>query len=265
MSHDGHSHSQPGPAFAPGAVSAAAAAIEASLTLVPLTLNLAPTPQNPDVVSLGPNAPASFSPLDLATLNPLVRFLSALHQHNPALVFPPQPQPQPNERSNHVARAKEAGNAAFKAQNFGEAAKLYTMSAEIAGSRPAFEASVYARDELALALSNRSAAFLGAGLKVEALADADAVIQLKRPWVKGHFRRGKALAAMERWEEANEALLLGLQFDPASEVSKLLQRISFITPAPLGLPARSLPTRFPPSREEWLRQGRARLPALGTR
>lgn len=222
MSHDGHSHSQPSPAFAPSAVSAAAAAIEASLTLVPLTLNLAPTPQNPNVVSLGPSAPPAFTPQDLATLNPLIRHLSALHAHNPQLVFPPPPQPQPNERSNHVARAKEAGNAAFKAHNFADAVKMYSMSAEIAGTRPAFEASVYARDELALALSNRSAAYLGAGMRVEALVDAEAVIELKRPWVKGHFRRGKALAAMERWEEANEALLLGLQFDPASEVSILL-------------------------------------------
>lgn len=217
MSHDGHSHAQP--AFAPQAVSAAAAQIEASLTLVPLTLNLKPTPQAPDIVILDKHAPASFNQSDFATLNPLIRGLSQFQQQNPSLVFPPAPQPVPNERSNHVARAKEAGNQAFKAGNFAEAIKLYSMSAEMASTRPAFEASVYARDELALALSNRSAAYLGNGDLLESLVDADAVIQLKRPWVKGHFRRGKALAAMGRWEEANEALLLGLQFDPAAEVS----------------------------------------------
>lgn len=222
MSHDGHSHGAPAPN--PAALSAASLAIEAQLTLLPFTLNLAPTQEKPDVVLFGPNTPAGYSNEDLSTLNPLIRALSQLQQQSPSTVFPPPPQAVPNPRSNAVAQAKEAGNAAFKAQNYAEAIKLYSMSAEMAASRPAFESNVYARDELALALSNRSAAYLGAGQKVEALVDADAVILLKRPWIKGHFRRGKALAAMERWDEANEALLLGLQFDPSAEVSALFLR-----------------------------------------
>ncbi|GAA6044069.1 hypothetical protein JCM8097_005014 [Rhodosporidiobolus ruineniae] len=184
------------------------------LTLVPLSIN--PKPLDPSPVNLDTaNAPASWSQSDLDKVNELARIL--LTASNPNVVFPPPPQPVPNERSRKVAQAKEAGNAAFKAGNWPEAIKLYSISAEMAATRPVFEANVYARDELALALANRSAAYLGAGEFVNALVDADAVIQLKRPWIKGHFRRGKALIGMDRLEEGREALLLGLQFDPTAE------------------------------------------------
>lgn len=185
------------------------------ITLLPLTLD--PTPLHPSPINLvSDNAPSGYTQSDLDRVNELARIL--LTASNPNVVFPPPPQPVPNDRSRKVAQAKEAGNAAFKAQNWSEAVKLYTISAELAASRPVFEANVYARDELALALANRSAAYLGAGEHVNALVDADAVIQLKRPWIKGHFRRGKALAAMGRLEEAREAFLLGLQFDPTADV-----------------------------------------------
>ncbi|GAA5917375.1 hypothetical protein JCM6882_006343 [Rhodosporidiobolus microsporus] len=183
------------------------------ITLLPLTLNS--TPLHPSPINLAPSAPSSYTQSDLDRVNELARIL--LTASNPNVVFPPPPQPVPNDRSRKVAHAKEAGNAAFKAQNWAEAVKLYTISAELAATRPVFEANVYARDELALALANRSAAYLGAGEHVNALVDADAVIQLKRPWIKGHFRRGKALAAMGRLDEGREAYLLGLQFDPTAE------------------------------------------------
>ncbi|BGP25594.1 translocation protein SEC72 [Rhodotorula toruloides] len=186
---------------------------DSAITLVPLTLDTTPLSASP--VNLGPSAPSAFSQADLQPLNELARVL--LTATNPAVVFPPPPQPVPNKRSVEIAKAKEAGNAAFKAGDWGNAIKLYTISAEMAASRPVFEASVYARDELSLALCNRSAAYLGAGQNVNALVDAEAVIQLKRPWIKGHFRKGKALAAMGRLDEAREAYLLGLQFDPTAE------------------------------------------------
>lgn len=53
---------------------------------------------------------------------------------------------------------------------------------------------------------------------VKSLADADAVVQIKRPWSKGHFRKGKALMALDRHEEARDAILLGLEFEPSNEV-----------------------------------------------
>jgi translocation protein SEC72 len=186
---------------------------EELLTLVPLAFN--PDFQQPTIVSYAGTPPSPFSESDLAPLNQLARILLT----NPNAVFPPPPTPQPNERSMKVARAKEEGNKHFRKGEWQDAIKLYTLSADLAASRPVFESNIYARDELALTLSNRSAAYMSAGEFVNALVDADAVIAIKRPWVKGHFRRGKALAAMGRLEEAREALLLGLQFDPTAEVS----------------------------------------------
>ncbi|GAA5907125.1 uncharacterized protein JCM6883_006147 [Sporobolomyces salmoneus] len=183
------------------------------LTLVPLSIDT--TPLSPSPVNLQGAPPPGFDLDDLKYVNQLARIL--LTASNPNVVFPPPPQAVPNERSVKVAQAKEAGNQAFKNKAYSDAIKLYSMSAEMAAGRPVFEANVYARDELALALCNRSAAYLGAGEHVNALIDAEAVIQLKKPWIKGHFRRGKALQAMERLEEAREAFLLGLQFDPSAE------------------------------------------------
>ncbi|GAA6009685.1 hypothetical protein JCM11491_001058 [Sporobolomyces phaffii] len=183
------------------------------LTLVPLSIDT--TPLAPSPVNYQGTPPAGFTLEDLKHVNQLARIL--LTASNPNVVFPPPPQAVPNERSVKVAQAKEAGNGAFKNKAYQDAIKLYSMSADMAAGRPVFEANVYARDELALALCNRSAAYLGAGEFVNALVDAEAVIQLKKPWIKGHFRRGKALQAMARLDEAREAFLLGLQFDPSAE------------------------------------------------
>lgn len=74
------------------------------------------------------------------------------------------------------------------------------------------------REELSTVLSNRSAAYLESGDLVSALTDAEAVIQLKKPWSKGHFRKAKALMALGRMTEAKEAVQYGLQFDPSNTV-----------------------------------------------
>lgn len=71
-------------------------------------------------------------------------------------------------------------------------------------------------------LSNRSAAFLEGGDLVSALTDAEAVIQIKRPWSKGHFRKARALMALKRPKEAKEAIQLGLQFEPTNMVSCIM-------------------------------------------
>ena len=77
---------------------------------------------------------------------------------------------------------------AFKAQNYQQAAALYSRSADMALSRPPWEPSAISREETVVALCNRSAAFAYMGQFGGALADAEAVVQLKRPWTKGHFR-----------------------------------------------------------------------------
>lgn len=79
------------------------------------------------------------------------------------------------------------------------------------------------REELSTILSNRSAAFLEAGDYLSALVDSETVIQLKRPWSKGHFRKARALMALEEYQEAREAINLGLSFEP-----KNLVRVIFL-------------------------------------
>ena len=74
-------------------------------------------------------------------------------------------------------------------------------------------------EELSTVLSNRSAAYAANGDYVGSLVDADVVIQLKRPWSKGHFRKAKALVGLGCLQEAKEAIQLGLSFEPTNTVS----------------------------------------------
>ena len=83
------------------------------------------------------------------------------------------------------------------------------------------------REELSTVLSNRSAAYLESGELVYALTDAEAVIQLKKPWSKGHFRKAKALVALGCPAQAREAIQYGLQFDPTNVVGDVLLRELF--------------------------------------
>lgn len=70
-----------------------------------------------------------------------------------------------------------------------------------------------------MVLSNRSAAHAITNDWVSALVDADVVVQIKRPWSKGHFRKAKALQGLGKYEEAKVALSLGLSFEPTNNVS----------------------------------------------
>ncbi|KIO16939.1 hypothetical protein M407DRAFT_49854, partial [Tulasnella calospora MUT 4182] len=119
-------------------------------------------------------------------------------------------------RSQAVQKTKEEGNTAYKQKNWLQAINFYNMSANIAASRNPWEPSALVRDEMAIVICNRSAAFAAAEDYVSALVDADVVIQLKRPWSKGHFRKAKALMGLQRYEEARDAVMLGLQFEPDS-------------------------------------------------
>lgn len=93
------------------------------------------------------------------------------------------------------------------------------MAANFALQRPPWEANQFMREELSTVISNRSAALFELGDFVGALVDAEAVISLKRPWSKGHFRKAKALIAMNKEQEAMDALSLGLQYEPTNIVS----------------------------------------------
>jgi translocation protein SEC72 len=95
----------------------------------------------------------------------------------------------------------------------------YTMAASIAVQRPPWETNQLMREELSTIISNRSAAYAEAQDYISALADAEAVIAVRRNWSKGHFRKAKALVGLGEVQEAAEALQLGLAYEPNNTVS----------------------------------------------
>lgn len=143
--------------------------------------------------------------------------------------LPPPNAPNPT-RNAQVNRLKEEGNKYFKQNNYNESIRFYTMAVDLSWSRPLWEplAFQYVREELSPILSNRSAAHLALKNYVEAYVDAEMVTRLKREWSKGWFRKGKALAGLNRNEEAAEAFQTGLRFDHDSEeLKKALKEIGY--------------------------------------
>ncbi|CAO3641896.1 unnamed protein product [Cunninghamella blakesleeana] len=135
--------------------------------------------------------------------------------------LPPPNAPNP-VRNAQVNRLKEEGNKYFKQANYQEAIRFYTMAVDLSWSRPLWEplAFQYVREELSPILSNQSAAYLVIDNYVDALVNAEMVTRLKREWSKGWFRKGKALAALKRYEESADAFQTGLRFDHESEELK---------------------------------------------
>uniref|UniRef100_UPI00248E29B8 cytochrome P450 n=1 Tax=Phaeobacter italicus TaxID=481446 RepID=UPI00248E29B8 len=72
-------------------------------------------------------------------------------------------------------------------------------------TRRAFVNSFLLSAGAAALLGNRAAARLAMKQFEGALADAEAAVKLDAGWAKGHFRRGQALAGLERWADARAA------------------------------------------------------------
>jgi len=89
-------------------------------------------------------------------------------------------------------------------------------------ARPPWEPSALCRDEVVIFLANRAAARFMLNEYPEALADAEAVVELKRPWPKGHYWKGKALLAMGRVEDAKLSGELGLMYNANDNECNLL-------------------------------------------
>jgi translocation protein SEC72 len=150
--------------------------------------------------------------LDLQSLNLLIRNFNSLPSD---VKYPPPPNKQPPlARSAQIAKLKDAGNASFKTHKFEDAVRYYSLGVEMALARPPWEPAALCRDETVILLCNRSAAKFAMQAYPESLADAQAVVELKRPWAKGHYRKSKALQAMGRLEEAKKAIEMGLMYDP---------------------------------------------------
>ncbi|KAL6780504.1 TPR6 [Auxenochlorella protothecoides x Auxenochlorella symbiontica] len=87
---------------------------------------------------------------------------------------------------------KARGNEEYAKRNFLKAAALYTHGLQ-------------ADPKNATLYSNRSAALLNLNKVTKALADAEACISLRPDWDKGYFRKGLALEAAGKGQEALEA------------------------------------------------------------
>jgi len=163
--------------------------------------------------------------IDYVQLNRLSKVLTA----NPKLPFPPPPNVINQKLSQIVNQTKEEGNALFRTHQWEKAIGRYSQATGFAMQRAPWEAQQLLREELSTVLSNRSAAHFENGDLISAIADADAVIQLKKPWSKGHFRKAKALIALGFLPQAKDAVQFGLQFDPTNvEMMGVLQDIEFV-------------------------------------
>jgi len=180
-----------------------------------------------DLIKVYPVSVDSEKPYNVSSTSPEVSSatLEAINSLTKTLLMlppemesvPPPPQAVPNARSVHISRLKEEGNALFRNRNYPEAIRMYSLAAGMASTRPLFESQMYAREELAIVVCNRSAAYAGMGEWVNSLVDADFVVKMKKDWPKGNFRKGKALQALGRLDEARDAITLGLQFQPAND------------------------------------------------
>lgn len=163
--------------------------------------------------------------IDYTQLNRLSKVLAA----NPTLHCPPPPNVVNQKLSQVINQTKEEGNALFRTRQWEKAIGRYSQAAGFACQRAPWEAQQIMREELSTVLSNRSAAYFENGELIPALTDAEAVIQLKKPWSKGHFRKAKALVALGYLAQAKEAVQYGLQFDPTNvEMMGVLQDIELI-------------------------------------
>jgi len=150
--------------------------------------------------------------VDFLVTNRLARLLAS----QPNLLCPPPSNVVTPKLTQVVTSTKEEGNTLFKAGHTGPALTKYTTAASIAASRPPWEANQWMREELSTVISNRSAAYIDQRDFAAGLADAEAVIAVRRNWSKGHFRKAKALVGLHRYNEAADAVKLGLAFEPTN-------------------------------------------------
>ncbi|CAG8502497.1 454_t:CDS:1 [Ambispora gerdemannii] len=176
---------------------------------VPLTVN------SDQVTCRAHNLETCFTcDLDFSLLNQLYKNLKTIDGRIPA-----SPAANPN-LSTQINRLKEEGNKNFRAQNYAEAIKLYSLAVDMAFQRPVWESFAAAKEDISVCLCNRAQAYIDSGAWVDAYVDSVAVVKMRWDWSKGHFRMGKALMGLKRYDEAIEAFKLGSNIEPQSEEIK---------------------------------------------
>ncbi|KAG1695136.1 hypothetical protein DVH05_028653 [Phytophthora capsici] len=102
-----------------------------------------------------------------------------------------------------AAEWKAKGNAALSAGNPKEAVDCYTQAIALNPNDHVF-------------YSNRSAAYLSLDDAAHALEDAELCIKTKPDWPKAYSRKGAALHALKRYDEATSAYQDGLKVDASN-------------------------------------------------
>ena len=113
--------------------------------------------------------------------------------------------PPPPPADDKVPALKAKGNDLLKSGDLAGAVGAY---------REAIAACVAAHPELAALHSNLSHALLKQGEDKESLAEAEACISAKPEWHKAHYRKGDALFALHRFEDALAAYQNALVLAP---------------------------------------------------
>ncbi|EAU90043.1 hypothetical protein CC1G_08316 [Coprinopsis cinerea okayama7 len=206
----GHGHGpQPQPAFPP-VDPTAQALIDNDFVPVPLSLE-----QDATVAVCSAHKQEKCEPcnVDFVNMNRLSRVLAS----NPQLLCPPPSNVVNQKLSQMVTAAKDEGNVLFKSGQHAQALTRYTAAASLATQRAPWENNQILREELTPVMSNRSAAYYDLGDYISALADAEAVIQIRKNWPKGHFRKAKALLGLQKLKEAADAVKLGLSYEPNNQ------------------------------------------------
>eukprot|EP00548_Thalassiothrix_antarctica_P007242 CAMPEP_0194132618 /NCGR_PEP_ID=MMETSP0152-20130528/3040_1 /TAXON_ID=1049557 /ORGANISM="Thalassiothrix antarctica, Strain L6-D1" /LENGTH=543 /DNA_ID=CAMNT_0038827727 /DNA_START=49 /DNA_END=1680 /DNA_ORIENTATION=+ len=116
---------------------------------------------------------------------------------------------------------KKRGNEAFSAGEYGQAILHYTLVLDKAEELPdkgeTGDGQLFPRH---IIFSNRSAAFLKLGAHEKALDDGIKAEKLNPTYVKGVFRKGLALHAMGRYQEAIQALAAANKVEPKNKQIK---------------------------------------------
>jgi stress-induced-phosphoprotein 1 len=103
-----------------------------------------------------------------------------------------------------AAAFKDQGNKFLQAKQYDEAIRAYTEAINLDPNDHIF-------------FSNRSAAYLSKGDAASALSDGERCIKLSPQWAKGYSRKGAALHALKRYDDAIAVYQDGLAIAPSDE------------------------------------------------
>lgn len=160
-------------------------------------------------------------------LNSLNRYMVGLNCD-----VPPTPEHITQQVTTQVNKLKEAGTLAVKQDKLKEAVKHFTLAIDMALKRPPWEATQYTIEELCKCLGPRADAYMSQNLWPDAYCDSALLVLLKPMDAKNHYRKGRCLESVRKYNEAKAAYTAGLSINPddsdlkasLKEVNELLKK-----------------------------------------